>query len=514
MGRADRIIQFIECLTITAGPDGGKPFRLREWQKKIIRSIYDPQHPDGRRKVRTAVLSMGRKNGKTELAAALILAHLIGPEAELNGQIYSAAADRYQAALVYQAAANMVRADPVLESKINIIESVKRLVCYDNGSFYAALSSESRSKHGFNPTLVIVDEAAQLRDRRLFDVLQTSQGARAEPLFLVISTLASDPNHVLSELVNYGEQVNDGTITDDTFKAFIFQAPLDADPWDEKNWYLANPALGDFRSLEEMRTSAEQAKRLPAREPSFRNLYLNQPVDAETRFISSVDWNACAEPVDLDALAGRTCFGGLDLGSTQDLTALALIFPDESGGFDALCWFWLPADAIHDRAIRDRVPYDVWTRQGFIETTEGRAINKAWIAQKLAELSSRYDIQGIAYDRWRIEDLKVALADQGIDLPLTPWGQGFKDMGPAVDALETHILRRTLRHGGNPVLTWNCANAVVVTDPAGARKIAKDKSTDRVDGLVALAMGIGLATTVGPPIRSVYQERGILSVNI
>ncbi|MFV3131731.1 terminase large subunit [Niveispirillum sp. KHB5.9] len=492
MGRADRVIRFIENLTITSGEHAGRPFLLRDWQKDIIRGIYDPAEPDGRRRVRTALLTMGRKNGKTQLAAGLVLAHLIGPERESRGQIYSAAADRAQAAIIFNEAKAMLEADPELLALVNIIDSTKRIVHYATGSFFQALSSDSKSKHGFSASVIIYDELAQAPNRELYDVLTTSTAARREPLTLVISTQSSNPNHIMSELVTYGRQVQDGVIEDPTFAPFIFAAPLEADPWDEESWYLANPALGDFRSLEEMRQYASRARRMPALEASFRALYLNQPVDAVQRFIASADWDACKATVEWEALRGRRCWGGLDLSSTRDLTSLQLVFPDDGGGLDILSFFWLPGDGLEDREHSDRVPYQLWRDKGYLEATAGRAIDKRAVAFRLAEIAAAFDVRGIAYDRWRIEDLKRILEDEGIDLPLVGWGQGFKDMGPAVDALETAILSGALRHSGNPILTWNVANAAIQLDPAGARKVAKDKATARVDGLVALVMAVGL----------------------
>lgn len=489
MERADRIIQFIEGLAITSGTLAGQPFRLRDWQKALIRDIYDPVDEQGRRRIRTALITMPRKNGKTGLAAGLVLAHLLGPEREMRGQIYSAAADRQQAALTFNECAAMIRADPELSSRVNIIESVKRIVHYASGSFYQALSSDSKTKHGLSASVIVYDELAQAPNRHLWDVLTTSTAARAEPLTVVISTQSSNPHHVMSEQVDYGAKVSAGIIDDPTYHAIIYAAPSDADIWDERTWFDCNPALGDFRSLEEMRTYAAQARRIPAREATFRNLYLNQRVDAEQRFISSTDWDACNGLVDPEALRGRPCWAGLDLSSTQDLTAFVLYFPDDHA---LLPFFWVPGDRIGEREDRDKVPYRTWRNQGHIEAPPGRAIDKRSIAYRLAELAATYDIKGVAYDRWRIEDLKHLLVDEGIDLPLIPWGQGFKDMAPAVDAFEALVLDAKLQHGGHPVLTWNVSNAVIQTDPAGARKVAKDKSIERVDGLVAAIMAIGL----------------------
>ena len=502
---SDRVIRFVENLTNTAGPAGGKPFKLRPWQKDIVQGIYDPQE-DGRRIVRTALITMPRKQGKTELAAALALYHLLA-DGELNAQVYSAAADRHQAALVFNAAAAMVRADPDLAELVNIIESTKRIVHYGSGSFYQALSSDARTKHGFNASAIIYDELAQAPNRALYDVLTTSTAARAQPLAIVISTTSSDPTSIMSELVDYGRKIKDGIIDDQTFHPVIYQAPEDADPWDERTWRACNPALGDFRSIEEMRTFAERAKRIPSLESVFRNLYLNQPVDADQRFLASADWDACGTPVDLDALEGRPCFGGLDLSSTRDLTALALVFPDDDypPSYDVLCWFWTAGDTLREREDRDRAPYGLWRDQGFLEAPQGRAIDKRAVMKRLAETMSRFDVQGIAYDRWRMEDLHKLLADEGLEVPLVAWGQGYRDMAPAVDALETVVLDARLRHDAHPVLRWNASNTSISMDPAGARKLDKGRSIGRIDGMVALAMAIGLASRVEGPARSPYE---------
>jgi phage terminase large subunit-like protein len=343
----------------------------------------------------------------------------------------------------------------------------------------------------------VYDELAQARDRTLYDNLTTSMGARAEPLGVVISTQSNDPNHVMSELVDYGERVLRGEIADPTFFAAIFAAPQDADAWDEAVWHACNPALGDFRSLDELRRFAEQAKRIPAREATFRALYLNQRVDAAQRFIGSADWDACAGDLStVDKLRGRPCFAGLDLSSTTDLTALALYFPEDDGAL--LMWFWLPGDHLDDKENRDHVPYALWRQQGYLTTFAGRAIDKRAVAGKLAELSETYDIKAVAFDRWRIQDFMKTCGDEGIELPLVEHGQGFKDFGPSVDAFETAVLNRQIAHGGNPILRWNISNVAIDVDPAGNRKPTKDKSIGRIDGVVAAVMAVGLHARAEP----------------
>lgn len=476
--------------------------------------------------MRTALLTMGRKNGKTELIAALCLAHLCGPVAELNGQIYSAAADREQAGQIFNAAAAMVRMDPELSARLNVIDSRKRIVDYHSGSFYQAISSESKTKHGFNASVILYDELAQAPNRHLYDVLTTSTGARAEPLTWVISTQSADPLQIMSELVDYGRKVNAGTIKDPTFKAFIYEIPKDLDVWDEKNWQLANPALGDFRSLDEMRVFAARAKRMPGSEAAFRNLYCNQQVDAEDIWINSADWAAREFYLQIEDYVGRPCFAAIDLSGKNDLTALSLVFQTDEG-HDAIQEFWVPEEGLRDREDRDRVPYTLWRDRGHLTATPGRSVDYAWVAARIAQLRGRVEIKAIAFDRWRIDDLIRELEDVGIitekvepgkeaegnpNLVMVPHGQGYKDMGPAVEILETAILNGTLRVAKNPVMTMCASNAVTTTDPAGSRKFDKrpGKSTGRIDGLIALTMALRCASNTMLPQKSVYEKRGLL----
>lgn len=498
LSRVDRVISFIESLPITSGMLAGQRFRVRPWQRNILEGIYRTDDA-GRRIVRQALLTLPRKNGKTGLTAALALVHLCGPEAEPRGQVYSAAADRNQASLIYNEMKAIIKAVPELDRRIIVRDFTKHLEDSVTGSIYMALSADSRTKHGFSASCVIYDELAQAPDRRLYDVLMTSTGGRAEPLAIIISTQSSDPHSIMTELVDYGVHVRDGVLKDPAFFPIIYTAPEDADPWSEDTWFACNPALGDFRSLEEMRSAALQAQRIPAREAAFRLLYLNQRISADARFIAREDWEACGGEVNIEALRGRPCYGGLDLGSTTDLTSLVLYFPENDGA--VLAWFWVPADQLDDREHEDKVPYRTWHKAGFLEAPAGRAIDKTAIIHRLAEIASMFDIKGLAYDRWRLEDLQKLITDEGISVALKAWGQGFRDMGPAVDALEAAILNRRIKHPKHPVLTWNVANAVVEIDPAGARKISKAKSTERVDGLVALAMAIGLHAREPKPIE-------------
>lgn len=500
--RVKNVIAFIEKLLVPSGKGAGKPFKLRPFQKRFIRDIYGKMDGEGKRLVRRAILSLGRKNGKTTLTAALVLVHLVGPEAILNGEIYSAANDREQASLVFRYASQLVRANDYLMSLIRIVDSTKTMICYRTGSIYRAISAEAGTKYGLNPSLVIYDELAQAKKRDLYDVLDTSMAAREEPLFIVISTQSNDPQHILSQLIDDGLSGNDPTTV-----CHLYAVPDDADDdaifKSRKLWRMANPALGDFRSLDEMRTAAKRAKRMPSFETAFRNLYLNQRVDATAPLISRADWEACLEEGPL-LERGERIYLGLDLSSKTDLTALIAVSAEDGDRVKA--WFWKPGEALREHATRDRVPYDVWKKEGWLDTSPGRSIDYDFVAGKVGELTADYEIAGLAYDRWGIDNFIQSCRRVGLEadvatandvvlddtLRLVSWGQGFRDMAAAIDALEVSVLERRLKHDGNPCLRWNMANAMVVSDPAGNRKLDKSKARFRIDGAVALAMAIGL----------------------
>lgn len=499
--RAQVVIDWIEDLPITSGMHAGRKFKLRQWQKDIIRALYATDEK-GRRIVRQALISMGRKNGKSALAAALALVHLCGPEAEPRGQVFSAAADRNQAGLIYREMKAIIEAVPELSRRVIVRDFSKTLEDAETGSTYAALSSDARKAHGLSPSFYIADELAQWPNRELLDNLATGTGARAEPLGIVISTQSADPLSAMAEMVSYGEKVRDGVIEDPTFSPHIFTVPMDADPWDESLWHLANPALGDFLSVEQMRTTAAQAQRIPARESVFRNLHLNQPVEADERFIHPRDWDPLGEPFDPTELRGRRCIAGLDLGSAADLCGLALWFPDDDR---LLVWGFIPDGQLLVKEKTDLAPYTLWCGQGFLIPTPGRAIHKAWIAEKLREIAQDYDLQAVAFDRWGFKDLEVILDAEGIMLPLTPHGQGFKDMGPSVEEFERLVLDGRLHHGGNPLLRWCLSNVTVTTDPAGARKLDKARSRGRIDPLIAAVMAVGQASRQPAPVVPFFE---------
>lgn len=504
LNRADRVIRFIEALTITSGVHAGRRMKLRPWQREIVRAWYGAD-ASGRRIVRTGLLTMGRKNGKTGLVAALALAHLVGPEQERRGQVVAAASDRDQSGLIFDELVAFIEDNPDFAARANIKRHEKVIEILDTGTRFRALSSDAKKAHGLSPSVVILDELAQWGSgvgRGLYDALVTATGGRAEPLTIVISTQSADDLSLMSELVDYGRQVRDGILVDPTFSPFIYDVPADADPFNEALWPLANPALGDFRSLEEMRAFAARARRMPSLEATFRNLYLNQRVTAEERWLPPGEWDACAGDVDLDALAGEPCYGGLDLGSVRDLTAFALFWP---GPGAVAVWTWCPGDALAMREEQDQVPYRVWAKAGHIQPTAGRATDKRAVALRLAVLNATFKPQAVGYDRWGITELQRILSEEGIELPLKPFGQGFRDMSPAMKSFEERVLNRQLVHGSNPVLTWAVSNVAVETDAAGGVKPSKERAREKIDPLVAAVIAVGTAAAEPPP--KVYDFR-------
>jgi phage terminase large subunit-like protein len=435
---------------------------------------------------------------------------LTGPQQIPNNEIYSAANDREQAGLVYRMAAQIVRGTPWLAERCRCVDSTKSIACYWNGSFYRALSAEHGTKHGLNPSVVIYDELAQAKDRELYDVLDTSMGARSEPLFVVISTQSNDPEHILSRLIDDGINANDPTIV-----CHLYEVPEAADAYDPQVWRLANPALGDFRSLADLKAVADKAKRMPAEEPKFRNLYLNQRVAPTASLISRAEWMACigaAEFVD-----GEDVYLGLDMSAGVDLTALVM----GSGGDKTRlrAFIWKPAELLRDHSRRDfgsgNARYVEWVKAGHLLTSPGRSIDPQVVAGQIIELWQRYNVCGLAFDRWRIAGLLrefdrlgfEAWEDDGKTRPgsglrIVDWGQGYRDMAPAIDALELAVTERRIEHASNPVLNWAMGNALATMDPAGNRKLDKDKARFRIDPAVALTMVCGLKARdrAAPPI--------------
>jgi len=488
-------------LTHTKGPFAGQPFNLRPWQRQIVQRLFTTR-ADGLRQFRTCLLMLPRKNGKTELAAALAIYFLLF-DGEAGAEVYSAAADRDQASLVFHAAAAMIRQAPELLAVVEIVDSQKRIVHRSSGSFYRAISAEAYSKHGFNASVVIYDELHAAPSRELWDVLATSQGARAQPLLMAITTAGYDRHSILWELYQHAKKVAAHPALDPTFLPILYEAPADADWTSPRVWKATNPALGDFRSLDEMRTMCARPQEIPAQENTYRRLYLNQWTEQASRWLAMPSWDACLAPTPRASLAGRRCFVGMDLSTTTDLTALVAVFPDEHG-FDVLAQFFVPADRILERSRRDHVPYDEWARQGMLTATPGNVVDYEAVRAVLKAWASEFSVQMIAFDPWNATDLVTRLQQQD-GLPCLQMRQGFASLSAPTKSLEQAVLGRRLRHDGQPVLRWNISNAAAESDAAGNIKLSKAASTERIDGAVALVMAMDLMSRLGRTPAPSYQ---------
>jgi phage terminase large subunit-like protein len=492
--RGARNIAWIERMCrIPEGRDVGKSVVLRDWQRAELIRIYDNPHG-----TRRAILSFGRKNGKTALSAFILLLHLCGPEARANSQLYSAAQSREQAAILFALAAKVVRMSPDLSAYVTVRDTAKQLFCAELGTLYRALSAEASTAYGLSPVLIIHDELGQVKGPRseLYEALETATGAQESPLSIVISTQAPTDADLLSLLIEDGLSGQDPRVV-----VSLYTAPMDADPFSEEAIKAANPAYGDFQNPTETKAMAEDARRMPSREAEYRNLILNQRVDMNAPFISRTAWTDCGGAV-LKSFDGLPVYGGLDLSEVSDLTALVLVAPKD-GIWHVKPTFWLPGLGLADKARSDRVPYDQWASEGWLQTSPGKTVDYEYVAAFLRDLCEVQDVRKIAFDRWNWRHLKPWLAKAGFDEEqlegdnaiFEQMGQGFQSMSPALRDLESAILNQKIAHGGHPVLTMCAANATVQADPAGNRKLSKMKSHGRIDGMVALAMAMAVAGT-------------------
>ncbi len=509
--KAQRAVEFIRCLKHTKGRWRGQAFDLLPWQETIIRDVFGTVKEDGFRQYNTAYVEIPKKNGKSELAAGVALYMTCGDN-EWGAEVYGCASDRQQASIVFDVAVDMVEQCPALKRRIKPVMSVKRLVYKPTNSFYQVLSAEAYTKHGLNVHAVIFDELHSQPNRELFDVMTKGSGdARTQPLFFLITTAGTDRHSVCFEQHQKAEDILCGRKVDPTFYPVIYGAADDADWTSEEVWYRANPSLGHTIDIGKVRNACLSARDNPAEENIFRQLRLNQWVKQSTRWMQMEKWDACAFPVDEEELLGRECYGGLDLSSSIDITAFVLVFPprDDSERYVFLPFFWIPEENMVRRVRRDHVPYDVWERQGFLETTEGDVIHYGFIERFIEELGKRFHIKEIAFDRWGAVQMVQNL--EGLGFTVVPFGQGFKDMSPPTKRLMELVLERNVAHGGHPVLRWMMDNIFVRTDPAGNIKPDKEKSTEKIDGAVAAVMALDRAVRNGGSTGSVYDERGILS---
>lgn len=466
----------------------GRRVKLRDWQKDELRKIYNNPHG-----TRRAIISFGRKNAKTTLSAFLLLLHLSGPEAIVNSQLYSTAQSRDQAAVIFALAAKIIRMSPLLRDIVRVRDTAKQLLDPEYGTMFRALSADASTAYGLSPSFTVHDELGVVKGSRspLYEALETATGAQAQPLSIIISTQAPTDADLLSILIDDALAAHDPRVV-----ISLYTAPIEADPFSEATIRLANPAFGDFLNDEEVMAMARDAQRMPSREAEYRNLILNQRVEANNPFVSRSLWASCAGT--RKPLSGVPVYGGLDLSSVNDLTALSLI-GEVDGIWQIEPHCWLPADGLADKSRVDRVPYDMWRDQGFLLTAPGKSVDYDYIASYLFDLFQRYDIQKIAFDRWHFKEhfrpalLRGGFDEEKIDSRFVPFGQGFKDVTPALRTFEGEILNTRISHGNHPVLAMCAANAVVQTDPAGNRKLAKHKSAGRIDAMVATMMAFGVA---------------------
>jgi phage terminase large subunit-like protein len=505
--RVDRVLAFLETLPITKGIYAGKKMKLLPGQRRFVRAIYGRTSKDGRRRIRLAIKSEPRGNGKTGLLAGLALCHLLGTECEPRGEIYSCAYNKLQAALIFAEMKAIVEAVPDFAARCNVQRYGKVIEVMEGdgaGSVYESLSADDKRAHGLSPSLWIYDEFARAPNTDLLDNLRTAMGKRRESLGVIISTQAANDQHPLSQMID-----DAATGTDPSVYVQLTCAPPDADIFDESTWFACNEALGKFLDLAEFRATAEQAKRLPSFRSKFENLRLNRRVDATVQFIADGDWMSCAGPA--DAIAGQPCYAGLDLSTTTDMSALVLYWPHNGA---VKPFFWLPAEGLLDRDRKEGGHYRAWRDAGLLESTAGKAINFKAIIRRLAEINAEYDLKAVAYDRAFIKTFTAQCDEEGVKLPLVEFGQGYVSMSPAVQSLEAAVLDQRLRHGGHPILRWQVSNAAIEMDPAGNRKVSKKRALGHVDGLVALLMAMGQASRTPPPKRSVYATRGVISLSI
>lgn len=502
---AERTIAVINRLRLTAAPHAGEPFRLRPWQEEIVRAYCDPI-------VRTVFVGMPRKNAKTQLSAALVVDALAAcPDRE--SETYSAASTRYQAATLFKAAASMIRSDGELTRRVTIRDSRKWMRNPRTMAEYQALSSDSGGAHGLRPTRVFADELHAWRGggHDLWDALTTGSDVRAQPKVVCITTAGRETNSKCRELWTYAQNVRDGIIDDPTFAPFLWEAAPDCDPFDETIWHACNPALGDFKKIEGLRALAKRARTIPSDLDALKQLHLNIWIQSASKWLRVEDWAAGNAP--LPDLAGKPCYAGLDLSATTDTTALVLAFPPALPGapWHLLPEIFLPAEGLDRKASTDKAPYRQFVEQGYLTLTPGAAIDQDYIFARLIEAHRTYDVRGVAYDRALAGVIRNRLEEAGCR-PVQ-FGQGYASMSPAAKEFQRLVVEGKLRHGGHQLLAYQASQVVVDRDAADNIKPTKSKSTDRIDGIVAAIMAVGLATIEAAepkPQPSVYENRGLI----
>ncbi len=508
---ARQAVAFFSLLKHSKGEWAGRPLHLEPWQQFLVASLFGWKREDGTRRFRTSYLECGRKNGKTTLASGIGL-YLMLADGEPGAEIYSVATKKDQARISHSEATRMAKSSPAVRREVEIVRDNIHIV--DTASKFEPLGADADTLDGLNVHGALVDEVHAHKTRAVWDAIETATGSRRQPLMVAITTAGYDRRSLCYQQHEYSEKVLQQVIEDDSWFGIIYTLD-DEDEWDDENvWVKPNPNLGISKKWDDMRRLAARAKEMPSQLNAFQRLHLAIWTQAETKWVPLDHWNICGQAVDADGLRGRTCYGGLDLSSNIDVSAFLLVFPPQADGDDyqALARFWIPEEAMIERSRRDRVPYDVWVRQGYITATPGNVIDYAWILHQIDQDAQAYDVREVAFDRWGATKIQTELAERGGDDWLVQFGQGYVSMNPPMRELERLILEHKLAHGNNPVLTWMANNLVVRTDPAGNIKPDKEKSIEKIDGMVALVMALDRALRHEPPKRSVYEDRGLEAV--
>ena len=505
-----KALLFVSNLKATQGKYAGKPLGLIPMQVDLLMDIYGDLDEEQKRHAREVFILIGRKNGKTEIAAALTLTELFC-SGEFGAEIYCAANTQVQATKTLKAAIQMIEFDSILRKKVKIIRSLGREQIYfpETNSFIKAIGADAENADGFNAHMVVYDEIHESKKRDLYDKLLTSMGAREEPLFVTITTAGKEKKGIWYDLFEYGKKLIAGVLQDKSFLPKLFYLD-DEDDWkDESNWYKANPALGIYRSLKEMRLTFKKALELPQGQLMFRRLYLNQIVDDSIKWIEYDRWVECQDDVPSRDLVKAKCYGGLDLSSTNDLTSLCLCFPLKNGKFALKWWYWVPENNIQQRADRHKVPYPLWRNQGLLTATPGDTIDYEFIKKKIKDLSKIYDVQEIAYDPWNASKLNQDLKNEGFEMVV--FRQNFTNMSPATKNFQVMTLNQKICHGNHPISNWCASNMILKMDAMANVMPDKLKSTGKIDGMVASIEALDRAIRHEGK-KSVYESEGVREV--
>lgn len=509
---AKRVIDYFQTvLRLNGGEFEGVKFDLLPWQAFIIGSLFGWKSSDGTRRFRVAFIETAKGSGKSPLAAGVGL-YMLTADDEPRAEVYAAATKQDQAKVLFRDAVAMVQQSPALASRLDMAGGVDKtnIAHIASGSFFRPISSENRGRgqSGPRPHCALLDEVHEHPTNAIVEFLRAGTKGRRQALIFMITNSGSDKESVCYDYHDYGCKVCSGAIEDDAFFAYICAIDEKDDPLnDESCWGKANPSLGVTFGPKYLREQVTQARGMPSKQNLVLRLNFCRWTDSDAAWIGRDQWEACETTLDLYELRGRRCIGGLDLSSKRDLTALALCFPDDDGETaDIVLEFWTPKDTLADRALKDRVDYQSWADAGYLHAVPGKTIQYSFVASRIAELAGWYEIGGIAYDRWKIDEFKTDLAEEDASIELFPYGQGFKDMGPAVANLEELILAKKLRVHMNPVLRWNVASLVTEEDAAGSRKFTKAKATGRIDGAVAMAMAVGAWKRGLIPLPSIWDH--------